>query len=81
MRDLRPITGDTLALVEVEAAKAYGRAAKSASTRREYARDWTAFAAWCAERGLASLPASPHPWRATSGPSPLASRSPASVVG
>jgi integrase len=44
---------------EIEAAKAYGRAAKSTSTRREYARDWTTFAAWCADRGLASLPASP----------------------
>lgn len=48
-----------LALAEEEAAKAYGRAAKSARTRTEYARDWAQFAAWCADRGLASLPASP----------------------
>ncbi len=50
---------DALALAEEEAAKAYGRAAKSARTRVEYARDWAQFATWCAERGLAFLPASP----------------------
>jgi integrase len=51
--------GDALALAEEEAAKAYGRAAKSGRTRVEYARDWAHFAAWCAERGLPFLPASP----------------------
>ena len=49
---------DALAATEEELAKIYGRAAKSARTRIEYARDWAHFAAWCAERGLASLPAS-----------------------
>jgi hypothetical protein len=48
---------DALAIAEEEAAKAYGRAAKSARTRTEYARDWAHFAAWCAERGVGSLPA------------------------
>jgi site-specific recombinase XerD len=48
-----------LANAEIERAKAYGRAAKSPRTRHEYARDWAHFAAWCAERGVAPLPASP----------------------
>jgi integrase len=42
---------------EVERAKAYARAARAASTRRVYQSDWTHFAAWCADRGMAALPA------------------------
>ena len=37
----------------------YGRAALSANTMRAYKADWEAFQVWCAERGRASLPASP----------------------
>jgi hypothetical protein len=48
---------DARAIAEEEA-KAYGRVAKSDRTRVECARGWAHFAAWCAKRGLASLPAS-----------------------
>jgi len=62
MMETRPATSfedaEALAIAEDEATKAYGRAAKSARTRTEYARDWAHFPAWCAERGVASLPAS-----------------------
>jgi hypothetical protein len=61
-------SADAIAIAEEKAAKEYGRAAKSSRTRTEYARDWAQFAA-CAERGLASLPASPPWWRNTPNPS------------
>src|SRR5664279_3486313 len=34
-------------------------AARAANTRTSYASDWTRFAGWCAQRDLASLPATP----------------------
>jgi len=43
-----------------EKAKAYADAALAANTRRAYAGDWRAFAAWCAARALESLPAAPE---------------------
>jgi integrase len=45
---------------EIERAKAYGRAAKSTSTRREYARDWADFERYCRSRRLLALPAEPQ---------------------
>ncbi|GII89714.1 hypothetical protein Ssi03_77040 [Sphaerisporangium siamense] len=39
------------------AARAAIEAGVPESTRRAYARDWSAFAAWCAERGRAPMPA------------------------
>ncbi len=44
---------------ELEAAAGYVADAKAASTRRAYAADWSAFTAWCDERGVAPLPAEP----------------------
>jgi len=35
-------------------------AGKAANTRRAYARQWRAFAAWCDEHGRTALPATPH---------------------
>jgi integrase len=46
--------------VEIQRAKAYGRAAKSVSTRREYARDWADFERYCRSRNLSALPAEPQ---------------------
>lgn len=37
----------------------YARSAMSAATRRAYASAWRVFDAWCAARGVGSLPASP----------------------
>ena len=42
---------------DLAAAKAYARADKSKATRRAYAGDYAAFCAWCADRGVAALPA------------------------
>lgn len=49
-----------LATAEIEQAKIYGRAAKSARTRREYERDWADFERYCVARNLNSLPAEPQ---------------------
>ena len=40
-------------------ATAYAKTATAAATRRGYESDWSCFAAWCAEQGLAALPAAP----------------------
>lgn len=50
----------SLALVEAaKAARAFASESKAEATRRAYRSDWQAFAAWCDENGLPSLPASP----------------------
>jgi integrase len=59
----QPVFPPLAALIEeaeVQRAKAYGRAAKSASTRREYARDWADFERYCHSRNLPALPAEPQ---------------------
>jgi site-specific recombinase XerD len=43
-----------------EQARAYIRESRAANTRRAYASDWQAFAAWCAGAGLEALPAAPE---------------------
>jgi site-specific recombinase XerD len=43
----------------VERAKVYATDARASSTRRAYAADFSAFEAWCAVHGLASMPAPP----------------------
>jgi site-specific recombinase XerD len=48
-----------LAQQEMARAVTYGQAEKSASTRRAYQSDARVFQAWCAARGLDSLPAEP----------------------
>ena len=45
---------------EVAQARNYTDASRAASTRRAYEADWTRFAIWCGERGLAHLPADPR---------------------
>ena len=45
---------------EVDTARGYADASRAASTRRMYDSDWRRFAAWCRERGLATLPADPR---------------------
>jgi len=44
----------------VEAAREYARSAHAKRTRDAYARAWASFAAWCAERHLEALPATPE---------------------
>ena len=46
-------------LSELQAATTYAQADKAQATRRAYRSDFEIFEAWCAERGLSSLPASP----------------------
>jgi site-specific recombinase XerD len=45
---------------EVAAAADYARAEKAAATRRAYRSDFEIFHAWCAERYVSALPASPE---------------------
>src|SRR6476661_5548502 len=42
------------------AATEYARAEKAAATRRAYRTDFEIFRAWCAERRVSALPASPE---------------------
>lgn len=59
----QPVLPSLAALIEAaetERAKAYGRAAKSFSTRREYARDWIDFEHYCQSRSLVALCAEPQ---------------------
>ena len=49
-----------LAAAEIDAALSFAEQEKSAGTRRAYRADWRIFAAWCAERGLDPLPATPE---------------------
>jgi site-specific recombinase XerD len=48
-----------LADAEMTQTLAFAEMEKSAGTRRAYGSDWLIFTAWCAERDLESLPASP----------------------
>lgn len=45
---------------EIESAEGYAAASRAENTRRAYGSDVRAFAAWCAARGLAALPAAPE---------------------
>jgi site-specific recombinase XerD len=44
---------------EAQAARDFAVADKSAATRRAYKSDFSAFQAWCEQRGLASMPSAP----------------------
>lgn len=44
---------------EIDRAADYARASRSPATQRAYASDWRIFVAWCDQRGIESLPASP----------------------
>jgi integrase len=45
---------------DAEAARRFAEAARSDATLRAYKSDWADFTAWCADRGLAAMPASPE---------------------
>lgn len=45
---------------ELDAARSYAEAAKSAATRRAYDADWRIYSAWCTERRIAALPSAPE---------------------
>jgi site-specific recombinase XerD len=49
----------TVLRVEAEAALRFAREQHAPATRKAYSTDFTVFEIWCAERGLASLPALP----------------------
>jgi hypothetical protein len=53
-------SADALAVFDVtESARVYLDAAVAPTTRRAYESDWRLFSAWCADRGLTPLPATP----------------------
>lgn len=52
-----PVDAALVALVDQ--AKVYGVASMSENTRRSYGAAWSDFAAWCEDRGCASMPADP----------------------
>jgi hypothetical protein len=51
----------------LEAARDYARAAHAPRTRVAYARAWTGFETWCAEKGLPPLPGEPGDRRCLDG--------------
>jgi integrase len=57
---VRPRRASTSALNLAEAASAYAREARAASTHAVYAKHWRSFVAWCVERGFPALPTSPQ---------------------
>ena len=63
MSDLVPIGGDrqlpTALAADAESARRFAEAARSDATLRAYRSDWADFAAWCADRQLAAMPAAP----------------------
>jgi hypothetical protein len=46
-------------IVDAERARGFANAEKAAATRRAYGTDFAIFRAWCVERGLGALPATP----------------------
>jgi integrase len=62
MTALVPTTGAVPAALDatIEQARAFYEAADSPNTRRAYQQGWAHFSAWCAARGLESLPAAPQ---------------------
>jgi site-specific recombinase XerD len=53
-------TAIALPAADLESAAAFARAEKAPSTRQAYRSDFALFRAWCAGKGVASLPASPE---------------------
>jgi site-specific recombinase XerD len=54
---IEPAMLGELTVAEIEQTLRYAEAEKSEATRRAYESDWRDFAAWCASRGAATLPA------------------------
>jgi hypothetical protein len=53
-----------LPAADIDRAANFARQDKAPSTRAAYRADFAAFRAWCALRGVASLPATLRLWRA-----------------
>ena len=53
-------SGEIVLAEALAAARSYAERSLSESTRRGYARDLAAFAAWCSTRGVTPLPAAPQ---------------------
>jgi site-specific recombinase XerD len=57
---LTPEAVPALPAADLEIAKNFARASKSAATRRAYQKDFVRFTAWCVERDLPPIPAAPE---------------------
>src|SRR5689334_18272609 len=55
----RDASGLVLPAADAERARGYANAEKAAATRRAYGADFLIFRAWCEDRQLDALPASP----------------------
>jgi site-specific recombinase XerD len=60
MNSLTTFEAPALPTVDLEIAKDFARASKAAATRRAYQKDFARFTAWCAERHLPAIPATPE---------------------
>jgi site-specific recombinase XerD len=60
MNSLTTFDAPALAAADLEIAKDFARASKAAATRRAYQKDFARFTAWCAERGLPAILATPE---------------------
>jgi integrase len=60
--DIQPVATSELTLAPelVAAARGFAKASRAPRTLLEYRKDWQAFLAWCAEKGLNALPAAPE---------------------
>ena len=56
---LLPAPAELTIADDLDAARGYAEAEKSAATREAYGSDWRIFTSWCARRGVQSLPATP----------------------
>src|ERR1700739_4570521 len=61
MNSLTTFDAPALPATDLEIAKDFARASKAAATRRAYQKDFARFTAWCAERHLPAIPATPEP--------------------
>src|SRR6201997_4915285 len=60
MNSLTTFDAPALPAADLEIAKDFARASKAAATRRAYQKDFARFTAWCAERHLRPIPATPE---------------------
>src|ERR1700758_3542214 len=60
MNSLTTFDAPALPAADLEIAKDFARASKAAATRRAYQKDFARFTAWCAERRLSPIPATPE---------------------
>src|ERR1700739_3281850 len=60
MNSLTTFDAPALPATDLEIAKDFARASKAAATRRAYQKDFARFTAWCAQRHLHAIPATPE---------------------